>query len=216
VPHQQTLLVLRQCLQQNLRQLQHSLHSDDLGHLWERLDTSLANFVRRLRAAASTAPSLAIGNGLIALPTKLGGLGILSLKACPPLAFAAASEASDTLLTPLLHQDIDIINQTVIWQRERCHEAFIATRDSLLAHPLTRATPPAHPLTKQPILPPLIHRTLSLVSSVSSSDNGRVPEDAEVERREATKAILGGGMNNHSIAARERMRSLRLARLVTE
>jgi hypothetical protein len=36
------------------------------------------------------------------LPIKLSGLGILSFKTCAPLAFAAASEASDTLLAPLL------------------------------------------------------------------------------------------------------------------
>jgi stearoyl-CoA desaturase (delta-9 desaturase) len=62
---------------------------------------------------------------------------------------------------------------------------------------------------------PLIHRALSLVSSVSSSDDGSFREDAKVELREATKAFFGG-MNNHSIAARERMRSLRVARLATE
>jgi stearoyl-CoA desaturase (delta-9 desaturase) len=56
---------------------------------------------------------------------------------------------------------------------------------------------------------------LSLVSSVSSSDDGSFREDAKVELREATKAFFGG-MNNHSIAARERMRSLRVARLATE
>ncbi|RSH94147.1 hypothetical protein EHS25_003950 [Saitozyma podzolica] len=61
---------------------------------------------------------------------------------------------------------------------------------------------------------PLIHRTLSLASSVSSSDDGSVREDAK-ELRDATKAFFGG-MNNHSIAARERMRSLRVARLASE
>jgi hypothetical protein len=78
LPHQHALLVLRQCLQQNLPHLQRSLRSDDLEHPWERLDVSLANSVRRIRAAASLAPSLAIDNALIALPAKLGDLGILS------------------------------------------------------------------------------------------------------------------------------------------
>jgi hypothetical protein len=67
MPHQHALLVLRQCLQQNLRHLQRSLRSDDLKHLWERLDTSLANSVRRTRAAASPAPSQAVDEALIAL-----------------------------------------------------------------------------------------------------------------------------------------------------
>jgi stearoyl-CoA desaturase (delta-9 desaturase) len=62
---------------------------------------------------------------------------------------------------------------------------------------------------------PLIHRTSSLVSSVRSGDGGSVREDVKVELRDATKAFFGG-MNNHSIAARERMRSLRVARLAVE
>jgi hypothetical protein len=38
LPHQHALLVLRVCIQQNLRHLQRSLKSDDLVHLWDRLD----------------------------------------------------------------------------------------------------------------------------------------------------------------------------------
>jgi hypothetical protein len=37
-----------------------------------------------------------------------------------------------TLLASLLDLDIDTANQTVLSQRERCQEAFLATRDSLL------------------------------------------------------------------------------------
>jgi hypothetical protein len=73
-----------------------------------------------------------VDNALIGLPIKLGGLGILSFKTCAPLEFAAASEASDSLLAPLLDQDIDAANQAVLSQRERCQAAFLATRDSLL------------------------------------------------------------------------------------
>jgi hypothetical protein len=51
------------------------------------------------------------------LPIKLSGLGIVSLKTCAPLAFAAASEASDTLLAPLLDQGTETTNQTVpLWR----------------------------------------------------------------------------------------------------
>ncbi|GFZ48405.1 hypothetical protein JCM24511_06153 [Saitozyma sp. JCM 24511] len=132
LPHQHALLVLRQCLQQNLQHLERSLPSDDLEHLWERLDTSLANSVRRIQAAAPAAPSQAVDNRLIALPVNLGSLGMLSFKTCAPLAFAAASEASDTFLTPLLDQDNDTPNHTALSQRERCQAAFLGTRDSLL------------------------------------------------------------------------------------
>jgi hypothetical protein len=37
-----------------------------------------------------------------------------------------------TLLASLLDLDIDTANQTVLSQRERCQEAFLAFRDSLL------------------------------------------------------------------------------------
>jgi hypothetical protein len=118
-------------VQQNLRHLQRSLHSEDLQHLWERLDASLANSVPRIRATASLAPTLALDDAVIALPVRLGGLGILPFKTCAPLAFAAPSEASDSLLAPLLDQDTDTANQTVLSQQERCQEAFLASRDSL-------------------------------------------------------------------------------------
>jgi hypothetical protein len=68
----------------------------------------------------------------MALPVKLGALGILSFKTCAPLAIAAASDASDSLLAPLLDQDIYTANQIVLSQRERCQEAFLSTRDSLV------------------------------------------------------------------------------------
>ncbi|RSH94155.1 hypothetical protein EHS25_003958 [Saitozyma podzolica] len=96
----------------------------DPWFLISELDTSLANSARRIRAAASPAPIPAVDNALMALPAKLGGLGILSFKRGAPLAFAAASEAADTLLAPLLDQDIDAASQTVLSRRERCQEAF--------------------------------------------------------------------------------------------
>ncbi|RSH87110.1 hypothetical protein EHS25_003599 [Saitozyma podzolica] len=61
---------------------------------------------------------------------------------------------------------------------------------------------------------PLFHRTTSAISSVSS-DEGGVSGDPEVALRDATRVFFGG-MNNHSVAARERMRSLRVARLAAE
>jgi stearoyl-CoA desaturase (delta-9 desaturase) len=61
---------------------------------------------------------------------------------------------------------------------------------------------------------PLFHRTTSVISS-GSSDEGGVSGDSEVALRDATRVFFGG-MNNHSVAARERMRSLRVARLAAE
>jgi hypothetical protein len=48
LPHQHALLVLRACVQQNLRHLQRSLRSDDLVHLWDKLDTTLREAVARI------------------------------------------------------------------------------------------------------------------------------------------------------------------------
>jgi hypothetical protein len=89
-------------------------------------------FRAQIRATASPAPSLAVDNALISLPVKLGGLGILSFKTCAPLAFTAASEASDSLLASLLDQDIDTTNRSVLSQGERCQEAFLSSKKSLL------------------------------------------------------------------------------------
>jgi hypothetical protein len=104
--------------------------------LWKRLDASRPNSVPGIRAATSPAPLAGLDDTVITLPVKLGGLGFLSFKTSAPLSFAAASEASDTLLAP----HIDTANQTVLSQRERCQEAFFATVESLLSR-WTRRVP---------------------------------------------------------------------------
>jgi hypothetical protein len=80
----------------------------------------LQSSIRRIRAAASPAPSLTVDNALIALAV--------------PLAYAATSEASETLLAPLLSQIIGTANQNspLAEQRKRFQEEFHTTRYSLL------------------------------------------------------------------------------------
>jgi hypothetical protein len=79
---------------------------------------------------------------LISLPAKLGGLGILSMLECAPHAFAAASEASDRILHPLLlrrpseqpRDDAPTQDMTSIRsQRERCTQAFEARYNHLVS-----------------------------------------------------------------------------------
>jgi len=54
LPHQHALLLLRQCLQQDLRHLQRSSASDSKNKAaWSRLDQGLLNEVRRLRGRVS-------------------------------------------------------------------------------------------------------------------------------------------------------------------
>jgi hypothetical protein len=92
--------------------------------------------VRGIRAATFPAPAATLDDTLIDLPTKLGGVGILSFKTCAPLAYAAVPEASNALLGTLLGHDIDIANQTVLPQRERerCPETFRVIRESVLEY----------------------------------------------------------------------------------
>ena len=134
LPHQHALLVLRTCLQQNLRHLQRSLQSGDLSHLWQRLDSAIFNAARRIRAGDQDFLQQQ-DNALLSLPVRLGGLGLLSFNACAPHAYTAASEASDILLAPLLaDHGVPLPTEvtTLITQRERCQKTFLATRDNLL------------------------------------------------------------------------------------
>jgi hypothetical protein len=88
LPHQHALLVLRVCVQQNLRHLQRSLKSDDLVHLWDKLDNTLQEAVARTRGL--TCPTDQLDTAIISLPIKIGRLGIFSYKTVGPHAYAAA------------------------------------------------------------------------------------------------------------------------------
>jgi hypothetical protein len=100
MPHQHALLVLWVCVQQNLRHLQRPLKSDDLVHLWDRLDTTLREAVAMIRGLPR--PTDQLDAAIISLPIKMGGVGILSYKTVAPHAYAAASEAADITLAPIL------------------------------------------------------------------------------------------------------------------
>jgi hypothetical protein len=134
VLHQHEMLVLRPSLQMNLRHLQRSPRSDDLEHLWNRLVDTLANSVGGVRGAMSPAPLPALDDALIALPIKLGGLGIPSFKMCSPLAYAEDSEASDASLASLHGQDTDTLSHT-----EHRRPAAIRMPAGLQATILTRS-----------------------------------------------------------------------------
>jgi hypothetical protein len=85
LPHQHSLLVLRVCVQQNLRDLQRSLKSDGLVHLWDRLDALLRDAVIRIRGLPCHTDHL-LDAAVISLPIKMAGLGILSFKTVAPHA----------------------------------------------------------------------------------------------------------------------------------
>jgi hypothetical protein len=139
VPHQHALLLLRQCMQQDLRHLQRCLVSDDLELEWKKLDGILWRAALRLRSSSEPPDPMERDFDIMSLPVKLGGLGLLSYRTCAPLAYAAASETSDKLLEPLLGpppspptltdpEDPESISP----QRNRCGKAFEAQQETLL------------------------------------------------------------------------------------
>ena len=130
LPHQHALLVLRVCVQQNLRHLQRSLKSDDLVHLWDKLDTTLREAVARIRGLPR--PTDQLDAAVISLPIKMGGLGVLSYKTVAPHAYAAASEAADATLAPILTPGSLPDSTQLITQHQRCQEIFTGNKEALL------------------------------------------------------------------------------------
>jgi hypothetical protein len=127
---QHALLLLRQCLQQDLRHLQRTLRTDDLPGCWDHLDSSLVEAVFSLRRSVRR-PLTDVA--LITLPARLGGLGILSHTECAPLAYAAASDSADAALAPILGLPFEE-DQEILSQRSRCAEVFAARQSELLSN----------------------------------------------------------------------------------
>ena len=50
LPHQHALVLLRQCIQQDIRHLQRTLKTDDIMDAWERLDSRLHKEIKRMTA----------------------------------------------------------------------------------------------------------------------------------------------------------------------
>ena len=118
-------------MQQNLRHLQRSLESDDLVYQWDKLDTILRDAVIRIRGLPSRAEHT-LHATLISLPVRMGGLGILSYKTVAPQAYAAASEAADSTLAPILTPESFRDSTQPITQHQRCQEIFVGNREALL------------------------------------------------------------------------------------
>ncbi|GFZ52412.1 hypothetical protein JCM24511_10185 [Saitozyma sp. JCM 24511] len=69
---------------------------------------------------------------IISLPIKMGGLGILSYKTVAPHAYAAASEAADATLAPILTPGTLPTRTQLVTQHQRCQEIFAGNREALL------------------------------------------------------------------------------------
>jgi hypothetical protein len=143
LPHQHSLLLLRQCIQQELKHLQRCLVTDDIMDVWKRLDRSIWNTVNQLRGARNDNEDetrTEITNTLYSLPVRLGGLGLTSYETCAPPAFAAACDVSDMLLEsligpalapPLLTDPTD--PDSIARQRDRCNVLFEEKQKALFA-----------------------------------------------------------------------------------
>jgi len=134
LPHQHALLILRQCLQQDLRHLQRTLKTDDLDGVWDELDNRLIGETRRMRArVGDDGESLAELDRIMAqLPARHGGLGLLSHSACAPHAYAAAAEASDIVVHSIFELTAPD-EQVRKSQSERCKEMFETVRERVMA-----------------------------------------------------------------------------------
>jgi hypothetical protein len=127
LPFQQGLLLLRMCLQQNLRHLQRCLKSDDISDVWASLDSIMFKAVSTMRCSAK---DHALDQELMSLPTKLGGLGVLSYKEVFPHAYAASKEASDQFIKAVFNLE-GVSTTPVLSQKARCSEVFKARLSNL-------------------------------------------------------------------------------------
>jgi len=139
LPHQHALLLLRQCIQQDLRHLQRTMaiHPTIDGE-WARLDEGLWDEVRRIRGRTSNRQGdrQELENTIMALPLRLGGMGLLSHRAVAPLASAASNEASDRQIDSflsLLPLDTAVPLPAPKTQHERCQEMWTKDQDTLMA-----------------------------------------------------------------------------------
>ena len=136
LPQQHALLILRQCLQRDLCHLQRSLKTEDLEGVWDGLDEALIREVIRMRARiGDDGPGLAeLDRMMVQLPTRHGGLGLLSHSACSPHAYEAAADAADVTVNSIF--ELETANLGGVERRsqgERCKEMFEAKREAVMA-----------------------------------------------------------------------------------
>jgi len=97
LPRHSMLVLLSRSVQHDLRHVARTTRTDDLCHIWQSLDSAIADSAAHL-AAAQPEPLQSPTTQLTFLPVCLGGLGLTSYCATAPLAHAAAMEAADAYL----------------------------------------------------------------------------------------------------------------------
>ncbi|UOH81167.1 hypothetical protein LQV05_003833 [Cryptococcus neoformans] len=133
LPSQHALLLLRLCIQQNLRHLQRSLRTDDLKTYWERMDQELWGEVQRMRTRQIEGSKAedTLGKQLSHLPARFGGLGLLSFTDVAPLAYKAAAAQADKHLANIFALDLPDKAPTPS-QRELCSSMWEHQQTTIL------------------------------------------------------------------------------------
>ncbi len=138
LPHQHALLLLRQCIQQDLQHLQRSLPDHPLiNNQWTRLDRALWNEVRRLRGRVDQQQGdrQELEDAILSLPLRLGGLGVLSHLNVAPHALAASNEAADRHIDTFMNiqpSQQGSPTPAVKSQHERCQDMWETTQTNLI------------------------------------------------------------------------------------
>ena len=136
LPYQHQLLLLRQCIQHDLRHLQQTMETSDCMGGWKRLNDLLQRSVRWLRGRVNDLEGdrqADLDAKFLSLPARFGGVVILSYQECALLARAAAIDEAEVENWRILGEVYDeaAIGRESFqqWQRsqhKRCDKAWSA------------------------------------------------------------------------------------------
>ena len=105
LPRQMGFLILRSCIQQQLRHLLRSLDPTGLTEIWERVDKAVLTTIRELRNNKEENPW---DQAVAALPLKKGGLGLAPHAELAPEAYRASNQAADSFLAGIGYPPQDL------------------------------------------------------------------------------------------------------------
>lgn len=136
---QSALLILRKCISADLRHLQRTLRTDDMLDEWNDLDIALWDEIKHLRGRQDIEgpdglEDDCVGRAVTALPSRYGGLDLLSHRDVAPLARAAYIESSDLEIDRIFSIKSQTSREEIQprSQKERCKEMWEGQRDELM------------------------------------------------------------------------------------
>jgi hypothetical protein len=128
IDHQSALLLLRCCLQHNLRHLLRSLQTDDIVETWYRLHIALRKQIIRMRGLrpATDVPSAMISS-VDFLPTNMGGLGLAPFPLIAKVSFTAATASARSRVSLLLGTETNV-GAPALSQKDACSAVYTKIR----------------------------------------------------------------------------------------